>query len=176
MNTVKNLKISEKFADHYLLLSLARPSTLNAILKYKDHASIRVIKRVSQRFLSFYFSPVDNNTVLKKIRKLKSNKTVQGTDIPVKNLKDNAEFCAKYIYLQYNKVMKKSLNFPNCFKFANIVAAFKQDSRNQKNICKSISTLPLISKIFEKPVCRPLLNYLENILLEFTKNLLHFQE
>ena len=175
MNTVKNLKISEKFADHYLLLSLARPSTLNAILKYKDHPSIRVIKRVSQRFLSFYFSPVDNNTVLKKIRKLKSNKTVQGTDIPVKNLKDNAEFCAKYIYLQYNEVIK-SLNFPNCFKFANIVAAFKQDSRNQKNICKSISTLPLISKIFEKPVCRPLLNYLDNILLEFTKNLLHFQE
>ena len=102
-NTVKNLKIPEKLADRYLPHSLSRHPTLNAILKYKDHPSIRVIKKVSQRFSSFSFSPVDKNTVLKEIRKSKSNKAVQDTDIPVKSLKDNAEFLASFIYLQYNE-------------------------------------------------------------------------
>ena len=37
--------------------------------------------------------------LLKEIRKLKSNKVVQDTDIPVKILKDNPEFFAEYIYL-----------------------------------------------------------------------------
>ena len=67
-------------------------TTLNALLKYKDHPSICVIKRVSQLFSSFYFSPVDKNTANKEIRKFKSNKAVQKTDIPVKILKENAEF------------------------------------------------------------------------------------
>ena len=78
---------------------------------------------------SFYFSQVDKNTFLKQIRKLKSNKAVQDTDIPVKILKDNVEYFAEYIYLQYNEAIR-SLNFPTCFKFANIGAAFKQGSRN----------------------------------------------
>ena len=124
---------------------MSRHPALNAILKYEDHPSIRVIKRVSQHFSSFYFSPVDENTVLKEIRKLKSNKAVQDTDIPVKNLKDNAEFFAEHIYLQYNKALRSS-NFPNCFMFANIAAVFKQGSRNRKNNYRPISILPLILK------------------------------
>ena len=54
-------------------------------------------KRVSQRFSSFYFSPVYKNAALKENRKLKSNKEEQDTDIHVKFLKDNAEFFAEYI-------------------------------------------------------------------------------
>ena len=80
------------------------------------------------------------------MRKLKSNKAVQDTDISVKKLKDNADFLAEYIYLQYNEAIKSS-NFPNCFKFANTPAAFKQGSRNQKNNSRPVSILPLISNI-----------------------------
>ena len=127
-NTVKNLKTPEKFADHYLPHSLSRHPTLIALLKYKDHPSIRVIKRFSRRFFQVLnFEQVVKNTVLKEIRKLKSNKVVQDTDIPVKILKENAKFFAEYIYLQYNEAIRSS-NFPHCFKFANIAAAFKQGS------------------------------------------------
>ena len=96
---VKILKILEKIADTNLPYGLSRHATLNGILKYKDHPSIRIIERVSQRFSSFYFSPVDENTVPNKIRNLKSNKTLKDTDIPVKILILNAEFFAEYIYL-----------------------------------------------------------------------------
>ena len=67
-NVVKNLKIPEKFVTDSLPQSLSRHPTLNAILKYKNHPSMRVIKRFSQRFSSFYFSYVDKNTVLKEIK------------------------------------------------------------------------------------------------------------
>ena len=92
------MKIPEKFAHHQLPHSLSRHPTLNAVLKYKDHPSICVIKNVCQRFSSFHLSTVDKNTVLKEIRKLKSNKAVQETDIPAKILKDNADFFCR-IYL-----------------------------------------------------------------------------
>ena len=91
------MKISENSTAHYLPYSLSRHPTLNAILKYKDHLSIRVIKRVCK--IVFYFTLVDKNTVLEEIRKLKSNKAVQNTDITVKVFKCNAEFFAEYIYL-----------------------------------------------------------------------------
>ena len=62
-NVVKNLKIPEKLVTDSLPQSLSRHPTLNAIFKYKNHQRVRVIKRFSQRFSSFYFSHVDKNTV-----------------------------------------------------------------------------------------------------------------
>ena len=107
-NVVKNLNIPEKFVTDSLRQSLSRHPTLNAILKYKNHPSMRAIKRFSQRFSTFYFSHVDKNTVLKEIKKLNLNKAVQDSDIPVKILKENADFFADYIYLQFNEAVDSS--------------------------------------------------------------------
>ena len=97
---------------------------------------------------------------------MNSNKAVQDTDIPVKILKENAEFFAEYIYLQFSEAIK-SPKFPDFFKFANIAPAFKQGSRNQKDNYRPISILPLISKIFEKLICSQLSNHFDNILSKF---------
>ena len=165
-NVVKNLKIPEKFVTDSLPQSLSRHPTLNAILKYKNHPSMRVIKRFSQRFSSFYFSHVDKNTVLKEIKKLNLNKAVQDSDIPVKILKENADFFADYIYLQFNEAVDSS-KFADFFKSADISAAFKQGSQNKKENYRLINILPLISKIFEKIICRQLSNHFDNILSKF---------
>ena len=66
-HNVKNLKISKKFVTDSLPQSLSKHPTLNAILKYKNHPSMHVIKIFSKRFSSFYFSHVDKNAVLKEI-------------------------------------------------------------------------------------------------------------
>ena len=56
------------------------------------------IKRFFQCFSSFYFSHV------KEIKKLNLNKAVQDSDIPVKIIRENADFFfADYIYLQFNE-------------------------------------------------------------------------
>ena len=44
---------------------------------------------------------------------------------------------------------------------------FKQDSRNQKENYRLISILPIISKIFEKLICRKLSNHFDNIFSKF---------
>ena len=54
---------------------------------------------------------------------------MQGTDIPVKILKENACFFAEEITLQFNEGICSS-EYTEFFKFANIAPAFKQSSRN----------------------------------------------
>ena len=77
-----------------------------------------------------------------------------------------ADFFADYIYLQFNEAVD-SLKFADFFKSADISAAFKQGSRNKKENYRPISILPLISKIFEKIICRQLSNHFDNILSKF---------
>ena len=119
LNIVKNLKIPEKFVTEKLPQSLSRHPTLNVILKYKNDPSMHVIKRFSQRFSSFYFSHVDKNIVLKEIKKLNLNKAVQDSDISVKILKENTDFFADYIYIQFNEAVDSS-KFADFFKSANL--------------------------------------------------------
>ena len=93
-NIVKKLKLWEYHCEDDLHNRLSSHSAFLAILKYRNHPSINNIRNSSQRFSSFYFSQVDTNTVLKEIRRLSAKKAVQDTDIPVKVLKENAEFFA----------------------------------------------------------------------------------
>ena len=89
------MKILGYYFEDNLLHSLSRHTTLNALLKFKSHPNISIIKSFSQRFLIFYFSQVDRNTVIKKIL----NKVVQDIDIPVKILKETADYFAEHICL-----------------------------------------------------------------------------
>ena len=100
-NIVKNLEVPEyQCEDNNLHNRLSATPVLQTILKYRNHPSINTIRRFSQGNRGFYFSRVDKNTVLKEIRKLSSKKAVQETDIPVKVLKENANFFAEQIFLQ----------------------------------------------------------------------------
>ena len=64
---------------------------LQAIMKYRNHPSINTIHRFSQCNSSFYFSPVDKNTVLKEIKGLNTTKAVQDNDIPAKVLSEKIQ-------------------------------------------------------------------------------------
>ena len=91
-NIVKNLEIPEYQCENDLHNRLSSHPALQAIMKYRNHPSINIIRHFSQRYSSFYFSQVEKNTVLKEIRRLSSKKAIQETDIPVKILKKIADF------------------------------------------------------------------------------------
>ena len=74
-------------------------------------------------------------------------------------------FCWIYLF-QFNEAIYTS-KFSAYFKFTNVTLQFKQDSRNQKNNYRPISILLVISKIFEKLICRQLLNLFDNILSKY---------
>ena len=76
-NIVKNLEILEYQCEDNLHSRLSSNPVLQAIMKYRYHPSINIIRGCSQRFPSFYFSVVDENTILKEIRKLRIKKAIQ---------------------------------------------------------------------------------------------------
>ena len=146
-NIVKNLKIPQyRCEDDLHSNRLSSHPALQAILKYRNHPSINNIRNSSQRFSSFFVSQVDTNTVLKESRRLSAKKAAQDIDIPVKVLKENAEFFADQICRQFNEAICSS-KFPATSKFANVT--------------------PIISKIFEKLVCRQLSQHFINICSKF---------
>ena len=77
-------------------------------------------------------------------------------------MKENAKFFAGQICHQFNEAICSS-KFPATLKFANVTPVFKQGTRNLKDNYKPISVLPIISKIFEKLICRQLSNHFNNI-------------
>ena len=75
-------------------------------------------------------------------------------------------FFAEQVCRQFNEAICSS-KFPATFKFANVTPVFKKGNRNQKENCRPISILPIISKIFEKLICRQLSNHFDNIFSKF---------
>ena len=146
LNIIKNLKIPEYHREDDLRNRLSSHPALQATLKYRNHPSINNIRNSSQRFSSFYVSQVDTNTVLKESRRLSAKKAAKDIDIPVKVLKENAEFFADQICRQFNEAICSS-KFPATSKFANVT--------------------PIISKIFEKLICRQLSQHFNNICSKF---------
>ena len=97
---------------------------------------------------------------------MSAKKAVQDTDIPVKILKENAEFFAEQICRQFSEAIYSS-KFPATFKFANVTRYNVQGTRNLKDHYRPISLLPIISKIFEKLICRQLSNHFNDISSKF---------
>ena len=65
------------------------------------------------------------------------------------------KFFAEQISFQFNEGIDSS-KYAESFKFANITPAFKQGSRNLKDNYRPFSILPVVSKIFEKIMCKQL--------------------
>ena len=89
--------------------------TLNAVFKYKNHPSIICIRRFRHQVSNFNFSSIDKNTVLKEIRGLSTNKACEDNDLHAKILKENADYLAEFICIQFNDSVNSS-KFLSCFK------------------------------------------------------------
>ena len=141
-------------------------ATLKAVFNYKNHPSIISIRRFRHQVSNFNFSCIDKNTVLKEIRGLSTTKASQDNDLPVKILKENADYFAEFICIQFNDSVNSS-KFPSSFKCANITPIFKNESRNHKTNYRPVSILPIVSKIFEKIMSNQLLPYFQKIPSKF---------
>ena len=93
-------------------------------------------------------------------------KASQDTDLPVKTLKENADYFAEVICIQFNDSANSS-KFPSFFKCVNITPIFKNESRNHKTNYRTVSILPIVSKITEKIMNNQLSTYFEKIISKF---------
>ena len=148
-NIVINLEIPKYEVEDDLHLNMNSHPTLKAVFKYKNRPSIISIRRFRHQISNFNFFCIDKNTVLQEIRGLSTTKASQDNNVPVKILKENADYFAEFICIQFNDSVNSS-KFPSSFKCANITPIFKNESRNHKTNYRPVSILPIVSKIFEK--------------------------
>ena len=149
-NTVSNLNIAEYSNSEPFAISIIGP-VLKCGLKFRNRTR-----------LPFSFSKINREEILREVLKLKTFKACQDTGIPTKLLKENADVFADILYATFNDSPEKC-NLPFSFKKANITSLFKEGDRNSKDNYRPVSTLPNMSKIFERCIfCQ-----LNSFMLEF---------
>ena len=130
-NIVKNLEIPKYGVEDDLHVNMNSHPTFKAVFKYKNYPSIISIRHFRHQVSNFHFSCIDKNTIAKEIRGLRTTKASQDNDLPAKILKENADYFAEFICIQFNNSVNSS-KFQSSFKCANITPIFKNESGNHK--------------------------------------------
>ena len=117
------MKILEYKETNPLAEEIANP-ILKSLRKYNKHPSVTAIRNLNIRS-HFEFSFVCVAEVLKETKKLNPRKAAQSTDIPVKNLKANADISAGYICGLFNESLS-CCKFPSILKRVKVTLVFKK--------------------------------------------------
>ena len=137
------------------------PFYTTIIIKYSKHPSILIIKQKVKINRKFSFQSVSEDTVKNVVESLPSDKA-SGREIPVDMLK-NSEFC----FSELTKCVGKAFNenkFPDTLKLTDIVPAFRKPNPTDKKFFRTVSILPLLSKVLEKVMYDQLNEYVETFL------------
>ena len=121
---------------------------LNCISKFEEHPSIIKIKEHNNKN-NFKFNFTTQEEVMKVIDSLKSNKSQNKDDIPVKIVKTYKVLFSEFIAKNINHSIRSN-TFPDILKLANITPIFKKGSKSEKRNFRPVSILPIISKVFER--------------------------
>ena len=104
--------------------------------------------------------------VLKFIRKLSPRKSAQSIDTRIRVLKENANIFIDYICGFFNESIKK-YTFQSILKNANVTPVFKKGYRGSKENYRPVSILPVISKSFEKLLCKQITILIDSLLSKY---------
>ena len=146
-NIVKDLKIPE-YENLDRSFENVEDPVLRAILKYKNHPSITVIKEKAKNSV-FSFYEVVQDKIEKEINRLNKVKASRKSDIPIKNIHDDVDIFADFIAESFKGAIKTS-NFSNCLKLADITPLHKKWRKDNKKNYRPVRILPALSKIFER--------------------------
>ena len=120
-----------------------------SILKIKEHPSILKIKDKINIEEPFNFSIYTEAHITANIKALDVKKPTTFINIPARILTENYDIISPHLTRIYNE-SKSNCTFPTTLKFAEITPAHKKDDTTKKDNYGPISTLPSISKVFEK--------------------------
>ena len=160
-NIVKNLNISRYSEFDPVTENIADP-TLKAIFKYKDHPSILAIQSHCEKEI-FCFSEVNIEDIKKDILKLDKNKASQHSDIPIKIIKENLDIFANFLCTNINSSFKSS-SFPSSLKMVDVSPFHKKGKKDSKENYRTVSILPVFSKVFERSMFSQMSSFFENLL------------
>ena len=120
---VPNLNIDNNPQDNITNSNITDP-VFYAIQKYEKHPSILKIKEMMDtNNLSLSFKSTDRKKIFNELQKLKSKKTCQRSDIPVKLIKENINIITDFIYNNFNNSLISSY-FQSNLEHADITPIF----------------------------------------------------
>ena len=93
---------------------------------------------------------MDNEKIIKEIKRLNKNKDSQKSDIPITIIHEKADFFADFLAESKTKGATKTFNFPNCLKLADITPLYNKGRKGNKDNYRPVRILPTLSKILER--------------------------
>ena len=131
---------------------------MKAIMKNRFHPRIVAVKKNCNSGLSFSFSQVELDEIMKEINNLQKNKAPQSTDIPTKRIKENSDNFGDLIFGNYNNCVSYSI-FLNPWKNAIITSVHKKGANTSKDNYRPVSILSNISKIYNRLMFKQISEY-----------------
>ena len=137
----------------------------NILKRFHKYLSLIKIKQLVNNQAKFSFQPVSVHTVKEVVKVLPSNKAIAG-EIPIKILKEN-RFDFEFLTSCVNEAISSSkFSDSDSIKPSNIVSVHKKKDPTDKCNYRSVSILPLLSKLFEKILHDQLYTYINNFLYD----------
>ena len=148
VNVVPNLNILEFTGSDNLHEHVIGDSVQSILYKYRNHPSIIKIKEKRDSNDKFVFSFVSENQIGNLSRNLNRRKSSQ-KNIPIKQITDNLDIFSQVMTEYFNNTVNTS-ECPSAMKLADVIPVFKKNERSIKENYRTVSILPIFSKIFEK--------------------------
>ena len=123
------------------MVSNTNDATLKAILKYRNHPSIIVIRNKCQDKDRFSFPKVDQKQNEKEILKLDKNKSSQSFNIPIKFVKESISIFSNFFCNSFDNSIKVS-TFREILKHADIIPLYKKGKKDIKKNHRLVCILP----------------------------------
>ena len=113
-----NLHVAENLINHYCK---GEDPISSAILKYQNHPSITVIKKI-HLLNKFSFENASISDIKKDLQNLDTSKATQKSDLPTKIIKENSAILVPFLFGSINSCIDL-LNFPKNLKLTDITPA-----------------------------------------------------
>ena len=134
---------------------------LKAIVRYRNHPSIVVIKKFCNSKSHFSFKNVQMEEILKELNNLNINKATQNINIPTKVIKENSDIFGYLIFSNLNCCIN-TFSYTSLLNRADITPVHKKDSKSEKNNYRPVSILANTSKMYERIMFKQMSEFFES--------------
>ena len=156
MNIRKNCYITDQSNE-------IKDQIKKAILKYKNHSSIILIKNKITVPELLVFNKTSVSDIEKELSNLITKKTSTFKNITPKILKASIESCSEALTKLFNNTILTS-DFPDKLKVADVTPIFKKDDPQKSKNYRPVSVLPVVSTVFERILYKQMSLHVEEYL------------
>ena len=139
-----------------------------ALKKYKNDSSITTITKRMKNLgnFTFSFNFISRENIAKELNKLKTKKSSQKADVPIKIVKENVDIISHFLYHNFNNSLSCS-TFPTGMKYADVTTILKKDDNTDKINYRPINILPNLSKVYERLMYNQISPYFDSVFSKF---------